>query len=236
VDEFVPTYERRYGIGWNDDGDPRLAAPLTALDDKVRAALPLIREIAKALNASLIDELGEWPEGMRHHWTRARKAAVELRGAVEAQAQIDEVLGPVGPQLRAHSLHPVIWSTAAKLWDDGHHSQAIQAAAAALEGQLQAKLERPDLAGSDLAASFSVKPSAADFPRLVLPGFTPGSRTFISAHDGTAALIRGSMLAIRNPASHPGGPNPTQDEALEQLALLSFLTRLIDRAQPSPGD
>lgn len=236
VDEFVPVYERRYGIGWNDDGDPRLQGSLDELDDRVRSALPLVREIANALEPSLAQEFSEWPQGVQHHWTRARKAAVELRGAVKAQAAIAEVIGPVGPQLGAHSLHPLVWSAAAKLWDDGHHSQAIQAAASAVEGQLQAKLDRPDIAGSDLAAAFSVKSATSNLPRLRLPGFQPGSKTHTSAHEGTSALIRGTMLAIRNNASHPGGPNPTPEEALEQLATLSFLARLIDRAQVSSTD
>jgi hypothetical protein len=33
-------------------------------------------------------------------------------------------------------------------------------------------------------------------------------------HEGAAGLVRGAMMAIRNVVSHPGWPDPEDDEAL----------------------
>lgn len=127
-----------------------------------------------------------------------------------------------------------MWSAAAHLWDDGHHPQAVQTAAVALEGHLQAKLGPVPWIGEALAAAFNVSPGKG--PRLRLPGLEPGTKTWISAHEGAAALVRGAMLGIRNLVSHHGAPPPSADEALEQLAILSHVCRLIDRSiiEPEP--
>ena len=38
------------------------------------------------------------------------------------------------------------------------------------------------------------------------------------------------MGAIRNLVSHPGWPDPTEAEALEMLAVFSYIARLVDKA------
>ena len=42
------------------------------------------------------------------------------------------------------------------------------------------------------------------------------------------------MLGVRNLVSHSGAPVPSADEALEQLAILSHVCRLVDRSKLEP--
>jgi hypothetical protein len=89
----------------------------------------------------------------------------------------------------------------------------------------------PDVSGEQLARLFSCT-SVAGQSRLRLPNLDPASKTWTSAHEGAAALIRGAFLSIRNTTSHPGALDPTADEALEMLAVLSYIARLVDQAHP----
>lgn len=36
-------------------------------------------------------------------------------------------------------------------------------------------------------------------------------------------------MTVRNLVSHPGWPDPTEDEGLEMLAVLSYVARMADR-------
>lgn len=157
---------------------------------------------------------------------------VELQGAFRAYQDLPAILGPAGPQLSASALHPLIWDAATRLWDDGHYRQAIQVAAQALEAKLQAVLDRPDAQGADLAAGYSLSEPDDRWPRrLRLPGIDPASSTWKSAHEGAVALVRAAFMYVRNLASHPGAPEPTLEECLEQLAVLSMAARLLDRSE-----
>jgi hypothetical protein len=57
------------------------------------------------------------------------------------------------------------------------------------------------------------------------------SKTWRSAHEGAAALVRGAFLGVRNLVSHPGWPDPSEHEALEMLAVLSLVAHLVDRSE-----
>ena len=138
-------------------------------------------------------------------------------------------MGPVGPRLVASELHPTIWGSAAKLWDDGHMRPAVQTAGTALEGLLQG-ITGPGIAGENLAILFSPSDPSPGSPRLRLRGVDPASKTWKSAHEGAAALIRAAFMGVRNLASHPGWPDPTSSEALEMLAVLSYAAHLIQRS------
>jgi hypothetical protein len=58
-----------------------------------------------------------------------------------------------------------------------------------------------------------------------------GGKTAASVRRGVLQLAEGGFAAIRNPASH--APIEVNDEqiALEQLALVSLLSRLVDEAK-----
>jgi hypothetical protein len=129
----------------------------------------------------------------------------------------------------ASELHPAIWGAAARLWDDGHIRQAVQTAAAALEGLLQG-IAGPGLSGENLAGLFSTTDPTPGSPRLRLRNVAPASKTWKSAHEGAAALVRGAFMGVRNLVSHPGWPDPSSREAIEMLAVLSYVAHLIQRS------
>jgi hypothetical protein len=163
------------------------------------------------------------------HWFKqARKAIVDAIAILSQREKLAQIVGPVGPRLSASELHPAIWGAAAALWDNGHFRQAVQTAATALEGLLQATTG-PAESGEKLAGLFSTNEPAKGSPRLRLRNVDPSSKTWESAHNGAAALVRGAFMGVRNLMSHPGWPEPDASEALEMLAVLSCVAHLIDR-------
>ncbi|MHA7732966.1 TIGR02391 family protein [Mycobacterium sp. ML3] len=138
-------------------------------------------------------------------------------------------MGPTGPRLAASELHSTIWGAAPNLWDDGHLRAAVQTAATAPEGLLQSTAG-PSLSGENLAVLYSVSEPVQGSPRLRIGGVDPASKTWKSAHEGAAALVRGAFLAVRNLVSHPGWPEPDIGEALEMIAVLSHVAHLVGRS------
>ena len=185
----------------------------------------------------LAERVVEHEEGMYggHPFTQARVAIVEAIAILAQREELAEIVGPVGPRLSASELHPAIWGAAAGLWDDGHYRAAVQTAATALEGLLQA-VAGPAVSGENLAALFSTNDRAAAGPHLRLRELEPGSKTWKSAHEGAAALVRGAFMGVRNLVSHPGWPEPEHGEALEMLAVLSYVGRLVDRSDAQPAE
>ena len=201
------------------------------LDDQVRTDLALLRSVARSAGQDqLAGFMVERPADVGHHWVTARKAVVEFRAWITQRDERVALVGPVGPQMSASALHPVIWGAAAALWDDGHLRPAIQTAGSALEAYLQRA--GTYISGQDLGQLFALTPPTVDVPRLRFDGIDPDSQTWNSAHNGAAMLVRGAMMAVRNRVSHEGWPDPEPDpdEALEMLAIFSYVARLVDLA------
>ena len=137
------------------------------------------------------------------------------------------ILGPTGPQLSTSGMHSTIWDAAAHLFDDGHYRQAVQTAGQALENHLQT-IPGPSVGGQDLAKLFAV---GGDGVRLHFRSLDPRGKTYTGAREGAASLIRGAMMGVRNLVSHPEWPDPSESEALEMLAVLSYAAHLVDRAE-----
>lgn len=157
----------------------------------------------------------------------ARRALGVLRTEGETAAH---VTGTRAPAMSADSLHPVVWDAAAKLWNDGHYSSAVQRAATFLNAHVQDRLDRRDVSDSALMAqAFSVQPPEPDKPRLRWPG-EDSDLTVKAMRAGLLQFSQGCFMAIRNPASHSTAELATQ-EALEQLATLSMLARWIDACE-----
>lgn len=135
------------------------------------------------------------------------------------------------PGLDPADLHPWVVEAAARLWQDGHQRQAVQAAASAVENWLRAETGVHQGSIASLAASaFSTADPTPDAPRLRFSGFDPvGSDGWKSAHDGAGAFGRGCFLRIRNLYTHHDGE--AEHEDLEALAALSLLARWIDSAE-----
>jgi hypothetical protein len=75
---------------------------------------------------------------------------------------------------------------------------------------------------------FSPRPPETGKPRLRIPG-DQSSPTVQSRQRGALQLGLGCFFAIRNPAAHESG-EWTEQVALEYLATLSVLARLIDES------
>jgi hypothetical protein len=67
-------------------------------------------------------------------------------------------------------------------------------------------------------------------PRLRLADYPNPSPSWTSRHEGAKAFGMGCAQLIRNLSTH-NSAQPDEQSALEQLATLSGLARLIDRAK-----
>jgi hypothetical protein len=198
-------------------------------DNQIQEQLPLILRIADRADPDLAVMLKEQSHGWRYYQTV--KAARQLAGLLSSIEEAERILGPVGPKLAAVNLHPWIWNAAVSLWDDGHMREAVQAAAAALfDSHLLAKLGVPARpSAKDLVAqAFSTDPPTAGNPRLRLADYPEPSPSWTSQHEGAKFFGMGCAQLIRNLVTH--GAQPDEQTALEQLASLSMLARLIERA------
>jgi hypothetical protein len=227
---LLDKYDREYEKCWNGQHpSPALQKAVAALEDQVRARVRIARQIAQATgDRDITGRIRERSGGMASHsWNQARDAIIDLLAELTQREEVASIVGPLGPRLDASSLHPTIWNSAAALWDGGHPRQAVQTAGQALEGMLQIKLGM-NAGGAHLASMFGSNPPTADSPRLRHPTLEADSPMWNSFHDGAAGIARGSMMAIRNLMSHPGWPDPSESEALEMLAVMSFVARVID--------
>jgi hypothetical protein len=230
IDRWGDLYNRRWGNRGHPE-DPSLASDVETIIDEVRARAKLAHDVIAAMGEDeLAAKVVEYEEGLygSHPFTKARVAIVQAIAILAQRQELAEIVGPIGPRLVASDLHPVIWGAAARLWDDGHVRPAVQTAATALEGLLQA-IAGPGVSGENLGTLFSTNDAASGSPRLRFRDIDPVSRTWRSAHEGAAALVRGAFLGVRNLVSHPGWADPRPSEALEMLAVLSYVAHLIDR-------
>lgn len=234
IDRWGDLYYQRWGYG-NPLAQkrPELKPQVDALQDEVRARVKLAHNVIVAMGENdLAAKVVEYEEGQfgGHPFTQARIALVEAIAILSQREELAEIVGPAGPRLSASELHPTIWGAAAGLYDDGYFPQAVQTAASALESLLQGKTH-VDVSGENLGNLFSTNDPTQGSPRLRLRDVVdPSSRTFKSAHEGAAALVRGAFMGVRNLVSHPGWPEPTSSEALEMLAVLSYVAHLVDRS------
>jgi hypothetical protein len=231
IDDWGDLYYRRWGQrGFHEQ--PGLDSKVSKDRDNVRARTKLAHDVIAAMGEEdLAAKVVEHEEGMYgdHPFTQARVAIVEAIAILTQREELAEIIEPVGPRLIASELNSTIWGSAANLWDDGHVRQAVQTAATALEGLLQS-VAGPGVSGEKLAVLFSTSDPTPGSPRLRLRDLNPASETWKSAHEGAAALVRGAFMGVRNLVSHPGLPDPTPSEALEMLAVLSYVARFIERS------
>lgn len=130
--------------------------------------------------------------------------------------------------------HPAVREAAGSLFLKGEYVAAVFEAAKRCIDEVKHKAGNPH--GSDgkpldggplMSYSFGSKP-----PRLK---FTPySSQTEQNEHRGLALIAEGIVSALRNPKGHlPGSAIPlTAEEALEQLATISYLMRRLDNLVP----
>nr|WP_249776587.1 TIGR02391 family protein [Leifsonia sp. C5G2] len=134
------------------------------------------------------------------------------------------------PEIEPSRLHPVVWSTAQRLWNDGHLRLAVAAAAEAVTGQMKQLTRRNDAADTTLwQQAFSERPPEVGKSRLRWPG-DPTDQGVKTMNDGLRQFAPGVNMVIRNPATHTDEEIAEQD-ALEKLAVLSSLMRFVDRCE-----
>ena len=200
---------------------------------QIQEGLPLIKRIAARADADLASKMD--PRHIGYSWSFhfIREASQQLAGVLSSLEEAERILGPRGPKLSAANLHPWIWNAAVSLWDDEYRREAVQAAATVLFDQhLPAKLgvQGPPSAKDRVGQAFSTDPPSSGKPRLRLDDYPEPSPNWTSQHEGAKFFGMGCAQLIRNLATHTG-VQPDEQSALEQLAALSGLARLIDRAK-----
>jgi hypothetical protein len=78
------------------------------------------KAVLRELDPALADHRFDLVDG---HF-KAKDDALRGLALLRDRQEIAENLGPTGPVVEPTSMHFVVWSAAAKLWDDGHFSQA----------------------------------------------------------------------------------------------------------------
>ncbi|MFD3427271.1 TIGR02391 family protein [Nocardia fluminea] len=163
-----------------------------------------------------------------------RDAVRRLIVRLDYQNELIERLGgtDTSPQIRATSLHPLVWKAATAQWSTGHRHEAVLAAAKAVNSLLQKKTGRRDVSESELVKqAFSEKPPEPEKPRLRFNRIS-NDQTARSMRIGVMDFGTGCFGAIRNPIGHLPNDEVELDEqaALERLCALSLLTRWIEEA------
>lgn len=130
--------------------------------------------------------------------------------------------------------HPSIRATASSLFLKGEYVAAVFEAAKLCIDTVKQRAGNPHDAGGKpldgvplITYSFGSKP-----PRLKFTSF--GTQTEQNEHRGLALIAEGIVSALRNPKGHlPGTSIPlSAEEALEQLAMISYLMRRLDNLVP----
>lgn len=206
-------------------GSFSLEHPLQAVQAEVQVAEAILDRVLPGWRTANWDDNRRKPQ----FW-RQREAASRAIGVLEAQADLETMLGDNAPELSAGHLHPWVWEAAKTLWSSGHYREGVNAAARTINAQAQAKVGRRDLSEWKLLTdAFSIASPEPGKPRLRLSS-NDGSDTFKNLHEGIGFFGRGLYQAIRNPANHDDMPELPEHEGLEQLAAFSVLARWVDSA------
>jgi hypothetical protein len=148
-------------------------------------------------------------------------------GRLRTKAETTANLGTLAPSMEAGAFHALIWAAASGRWASGHYSDAVQRSATALSGLVKDRTGRYELGDSDLMAqAFSLSPPQPGKPRLRWPGHDE-DLSVKSMRVGILNLTQGAFSAIRNTVTH-STQEISKQEALEQLATLSMLTRWVE--------
>lgn len=120
-------------------------------------------------------------------------------------------------------LHTEIARAASKLFSDGHYANAVEAAVKALNGlvRLRSGLEQDGV--SPMEQAFSPKSPVLKFNPLADTSDKDEQKGFMQ-------MFCGAVSGLRNPRAH-GFINDDPERALEFIAFVSLLAKLLDQAQ-----
>ena len=155
-----------------------------------------------------------------------RSCCLQAAGRLEGLKARADALAT--PSIEPSQLHPLVWSSAQRLWNDGHLRQAVAAAAEAVSGQMKQLTQRNNASDTSLwQQAFAASEAQPGKPRLRWPGDSD-DQDVKTMQTGLLSFAPGVNMVIRNPATHVSYPFTEQD-GLEQLATLSVLCRFLDR-------
>ncbi|MGY1855399.1 TIGR02391 family protein [Modestobacter sp. SYSU DS0290] len=223
--EFARERLTSYLALWDEYKDYEAERDLQTIGEDIISAQPTVMTLLHALGEQ-VSRIGLEDWAQREH----RRAVLRALGILADQGKLERALAPRGPELRAAGLHPWVWEAAAPYWPGGHYRSAVATAAGSVSLRVQSKLDRWDVADDALMTeSLSPSPAAPGRPRLRLP-ITPGRPFEEALQSGALAFARGVYALLRNPATHNVTEEWGEQRALESLAALSLLARVLDDA------
>lgn len=122
------------------------------------------------------------------------------------------------------ALHRDIERAASKLYLDGHYSNAVEAAVKALNNLVRLRTGLEIDGTSLMEKTFSINTPLLKFNDLL-------SQLDKDEQKGFMYLFSGAVSGLRNPRAH-GFINDDPERALEFIAFVSLLAKLLDEAKP----
>jgi uncharacterized protein (TIGR02391 family) len=180
-----------------------------------------------------------WKGSFRLDMSRSEQAAGVRAGLEYARVLLSSLIArleerrserEINPTLKIREafnqldLHPRIASASVELYRDGHYQNAVLNAGIALANYVQKKSARGDLDGANLMHTVFSKNNP------VLKFNDESEKTDQDEQEGLMHLFVGAHQALRNPRAHTLEPD-SPEEALEAIALFSFLAKRLDRAK-----
>jgi uncharacterized protein (TIGR02391 family) len=158
-----------------------------------------------------------------HQAARLRSLAETLASQPTPQEPV-----PMPPDNNAYvhaveDLHPAITDASARLFENGHYSEAILKAFIAVEVAVR------DRTGLDLGGS-SLMNQAMGTSTPALKMTTEDGQTGEDEQKGMRSLFAGAMMGIRNPKAHGLIVQDDPARTFEYLAFASLLMRRLDDA------
>lgn len=175
-----------------------------------------------------------WKQGAFHQWREIRedvgRALILLESAEERPANKSELAS--SPELhRVSTMHHWILPKMEEFWDSGCYDIAVQTAIKTLNSKTQTKVNRRDVAETELfKQSFSLakaQPGKARLRRMK----PDDSATYRSLQIGAMSFAEGIFAGIRNPLAHENTPPLSEVLALEYLSSVSVLARWVEESE-----
>jgi uncharacterized protein (TIGR02391 family) len=198
-------------------------------DSDVTRLAPVVEMILDRVTPRWREEV---PLRGTNRWTRHRDATLRAITILERQEELHEKLGDKAPTLDASHFHRWAWDGARSMWSSRHYSQGVFQALMRVNAETQNKVGITHLDNTKLFQQvFSTNDPKPGDIRLRL-GSEEESETYRSLHRGVAALAEGLFAGIRNVTAHVASEDDGDEQrALEQLAAVSMLARLVDDAR-----
>jgi uncharacterized protein (TIGR02391 family) len=238
IDRRLADLERFDPGSVNERSDPRIKALSSKLDDLLVSIFgaDTIEYKRYQRNVTNLDTasynylhptpIGEVREGL-HRGRETSKAHLEAIKSGFLENLEDAGLTVAGRSLKAYEgfdLHPDIEHAAGQLFRDCHYANAIVEAVKALNARVRLRSGVDDKDGSALMEYvFSSSNPILKFNALADQSDRDEQRGFMM-------MFSGAVAALRNPRAHKIIQDDPE-EALEFIAFISLLAKLVDRAK-----